>query len=123
MEEVIGEHESIGEVNAHINQNSHFGGLLVNTRLQSSWLQDGLFPSVTQSVLSLPARMAAEEGSSWVYVQSCGQGGEVGQTRRRSKEEPGSSRARGQRHCVRSVNFFLSGEVILGKRQEIWGPT
>lgn len=44
MEEVIGEHESIGEVNVHINQNSHFGGLLMNTRLQSSWLQDGSFP-------------------------------------------------------------------------------
>lgn len=106
MEEVTGGPESIREVSAHINQDSHFGGLLMNTRLQSSWLQAGSFPSVTQSVLLLLAGMAAEEGSSWVYVQSCGQGGEVGQTRSRSKEplriteEPGSSRTRGQRHCV-----------------------
>lgn len=96
--------ESIREVSARINQDSLFGGLLMNTRLQSSWLQAGSFPSATQSVLVLLAGMAAEEGSSW--VQSCGQGGEVGQTRSRSKEplriteEPGSSRTRGQRHCV-----------------------
>ena len=103
---MVGGPECIGEVNAHTNQDSHFGGLLMNTRLQSSWLQGGSFPSVTRSLLLLPAGMAAEEGSSWVSVQSYGQGGEASQSRSRSKEslriteEPGSSRAGAQRHCV-----------------------